>query len=152
MPGFSFSPSLRNHRVALLLKNGAKLTGRVVSVDPTKIVLKLKDTDENTVLVNRDEVTAYTGSDDVKRSPVTPKLVVTRCCNPMMRCNGVKMIQSNKVEEVPCELRNEHCELYSGDFFTMTPDSQYKLLSGLTLGTFPKRTKDDSEAKPRTTK
>ena len=145
MPGFSFSPSMRNHRGAFLLRNGTKLTGFVVSSDPTKIVLRLSEDDENVVIVNRDDVVAYTGHDDKARCPVTPRLVVTRCCNPMMRCNGVKTIAPEKLEKMPCELYNEHCEMYSGDFFTMSADSQYKLLAGVVVGSFPKKVKVDGD-------
>jgi hypothetical protein len=145
MPGFSFSPSIRNHRVALLLKSGKQLTGTVVNVDPTQVAIRLSKDDDKIVLVNRDEITAYTGCDDKKRLPVSPKLVVTRCCNPIMRCNGVKMIRAEKVKISSCELHTEHCEVYHGDFFTMSQDSQHKLLLGVDVGQFPKRQKEEKD-------
>jgi hypothetical protein len=115
----------------------------VVDVNPTEIVIKVSDDDQRVVRVNRDDVTAYTGEDDQRRTPVTPRLVVTRCCNVIMRCNGVKQLGVERREPKGCALRNEHCECYTGDFFSMNPTTQVTLLNGVQIGEFPKKTRDD---------
>lgn len=136
MPGFSFSPSLRNHDVMLLLKNGTKLSGKVTEVNPAEVAVLLPN-EHRVVRVNRDEVSAYTGQDEHTRSPVSPTLCVTRCCNVVMRCNGIKRIDQQQREPTNCPLYNEHCEVYTGDFFSMSRSAQIKLLSGAQLNKFP---------------
>jgi hypothetical protein len=142
MSGFSFSPSLKNHVLQILLKNGKQIGGLVVDVTPAEVVIKVDNDSDRVVRINRDDVTGYTGDDGVERSSVSPKLIVTRCFNTIMKCNGIKKIDIDVSKINDCPLFNKECVKKAGDFFNMCKTSQVKLLSSIQIGKYPEKQKE----------
>lgn len=139
----TFSPSLKNHTLRLCLKNGKSVAGKVLSVDPTEVVLTTSEDPEHVIRINRDDVAAYTGTDEVQREPTLPRLCITRCYNMIMRCNGVKKLSFNESNDMKsCPLYNEGCQKNVGDFFALNKTDQVRLLNGLQVGTYPQDKKD----------
>jgi hypothetical protein len=146
MPGFSFSPTMINQQITLKMKSGNTVSGKVLEVNPVEIVLGA--TDGKLIRINRDEVDAYTGCDDVKRAPDPLRLHVTRCCNHVIKCNGIKKIGINQgsIENFKeCAAQNEYCKCFAMSFFDLKKQSQIKLLDQLTIGNFPEGMKGGDE-------
>jgi len=146
MPGFSFSPTMINQQITLKMKSGNTTTGKVLEVNPVEIVLGASD--GKLIRINRDEVDAYTGFDDVKRAPDPLRLHVMRCCNMVVKCNGIKKIGVNpgSMENFKeCTARNEYCKCFVMSFFDLKKQTQIKLLNGLTIGNFPEAMKGEDK-------
>lgn len=133
----SFSPTLIDHFVRIMLNNGKEVGGLVIEISPLEIVLKPEVTSENVVRINRDQVSAYTGSDNKERNEVKPNLILTRCFNVGMRCNGVKKINIQEGNIEDCPFFNSSCEKKSSSFFNLAKTSQTKLLAGIQIGSYP---------------
>ena len=145
MPGFSYSPTMMGQLITLTTKSGNELTGRVREVNPAEVVLELINEDK-LLRVNRDQIDAYTGSDDVKRKPDPLRLHVTRCFNIPLKCNGVKKLTidpQNIGNFTECPVRNEFCECATMDFFDLQKQAQIKLLKDLTVGEYPQTVSKD---------
>jgi len=146
MPGFSFSPTMIDQQITFKTKSGNSVTGKVLEVNPVEIVLGVID--GKLIRINRDEVDAYTGFDDVKRAPDPLRLHVTRCCNPVIKCNGLKKISVNpgSIESFKeCQAKNEYCKCFVMSFFDLKKQTQIKLLEGLTIGNFPEGMKGEDK-------
>jgi len=139
MPGFSFSPTMVGHQVTLITKSGNNISGKVLEANPVEVVLGVPD-DGGIIRVNRDEIDGYSGFDEVKRIPDPLRLHVNRCCNMVIKCNGVKKLSPNpgNIEAfAECPAKNEFCKCFTMSFFDLQKQTQIKLLNGLTLGEFP---------------
>jgi len=149
MPGFSFSPTLIGKNVIIHTKTGHTIPGVVIEVNPAEIVLKNPSYPDKLIRINRDEVTAYTGSDDVQRKPEPIELYLSRCSNPMTRCNGVKRIGKRPISNVvlakDCPAFNDACEVKSCDFFKLRKDSVMRLLEDIIIDEYPKKMRKEEE-------
>jgi hypothetical protein len=142
VPGFSFSPTMRDKHIVLFLKSGKELEGIVKEANPTEVVLQK---DDKLIRIDRDQVEAYTGSDNIKRNPDPLRLHLTRCYNMTIKCNGVKKISADpgNIESMKdCPARNESCECFTADFYDMEKHAQIKLLNGLMIGFYPSESKE----------
>jgi len=142
MPGFTFSPTMIGQHATLIMKSNNEISGEVKEANPIEIVLKVPG-EKKLIRVNRDEVEAYTGTDEVKRSPDPLRLHVTRCYNMTTKCNGVKKLAINagNIETFKdCKSRNEFCQCFMMDFFELKKEAQIKLLNGLSIGSYPEST------------
>lgn len=150
MPGFCFSPAMINQTIHLVLKaSGTKVSGIAVEVNPAEIVLK-HPKNGNLIRINRDEVEAYTGFDDVQRRPDPIRLHITRCFNMTTRCNGVKKISIDPLKPedyADCPAKNEYCAFTYKDFFELQEHVQTKLLDGVMVGEYPQKMSDIEEDK-----
>jgi hypothetical protein len=145
MPGFSFSPTMIGQTAMLIMKSGNEIEGVVREVNPVEVVLKVSGK-HRLIRVNRDEIDAYTGTDDVKRSPDSLRLHVTRCYNATTKCNGVKAItvDPGTMESFKgCPARNEFCQCNTMNFFDMQKISQIKLLRKVLIGSYPEKTGEE---------
>jgi len=142
MADLMFSLALKNMNAVVLLKTGNKVSGKIVQVTPYELKIK-REGEESLIVVNRDSVEAYTANDDVKRIPELPKLFVTRCLNPVVRCQGVNRITTSPDETCTCELMNMDCEFKTLEFDKLGPKYRHKLLNGIQVGEYPKESKND---------
>ena len=139
MPGFTFSPTMIGQQITLIMKSGNEVDGEVREVNPTEIVLKTPG-ETKLVRVNRDEVDAYTGTDDIKRAPDPLRLFCTRCYNMTTKCNGVKKLAVNpgNIDTFKdCKSRNEFCQCFMMNFYELQKQAQIKLLNHLCIGSYP---------------
>ena len=149
MPGFSFSPTMIDQHITLILKGGKEIDGIVKEVNPAEIVLQ-HPSEDRLIRLNRDSVDGYSGFDNVKRSPDPLRLHITRCYNISTRCNGVKLltIDPGSLKDMKgCPVKNELCECFSADFFEVQKSAQIKLLKGLQIGEFPEYADKKEEEK-----
>ena len=147
MPGFSFSPTMVGQQVTLIMKGGSEIDGEVQEANPAEVVLKIKGK-KKLLRVNRDNVDAYTGTDDVKRSPDPLRLHVTRCYNLATRCNGVKKmaVDPGNIDTFKdCPARNDMCQCFMMDFFELQKQAQIKLLNLSMIGGYPQSVGGDEK-------